>query len=177
MRKKILIAILFIVVSIAITQYGKTNKVESNNIEVLPVEPVEKKVDVNKMSYVEMIDYVAPQFGQNPTLIKKVVYNESGFKVQCHDSCRAKNITAIHDTTFKGWLPKYKKETGETLNINSQFDQIKMLSWAFSKGSSYRNQWTTYVACTSPNGKYSFYSNMMGRSYTVTCKPLPQEYI
>lgn len=175
MRTKILIVILFIVVCFAITTPAKTPEVESSNTIEKP--KIEEKVDVNKMSYVEMIDYVAPQFGQNPTLIKKVIYNESGFKVQCHDSCRAKNITAIHDTTFKGWLPKYKKEIGETLNINSQYDQIKMLSWAFSKGESYRKKWTTYVSCKNPSGTYSFYSNLLEKNFTVICKPLPAKYI
>lgn len=131
---------------------------------------------INKMTYVEMVDYIAPQFQQDPHKIKQVIFNESGFKVQCHDSCRARNVTAIHDSTFKTWLPKYEKEMGETLNMDSQFDSIKLMSWAFSKGNSYRNQWTTYVACTNPSGTYSFYSNLMKKSYTVVCQPLPQKY-
>jgi len=129
---------------------------------------------INKMSYVEMVEYIAPQFNQNPEEIKKIIYNESGFKVQCHDSCRAKNVTAIHDSTFKGWLPKYEKEMGETLNIESQFDSIKMMSWAFKKG--YKTAWTTAVACDSKDGTYSFYSKLMGKHYTVVCKDLPKKF-
>lgn len=128
---------------------------------------------INKMTYVEMVEYIAPQFNQNPEEIKQIIWNESGFKVQCHDSCRAKNVTAIHDSTFKDWLPQYEKEMGETLNMQSQFDSIKMMSWAFKKG--YKTAWTTAVACDSKDGTYSFYSNLMGKHYTVTCKPLPKE--
>lgn len=117
---------------------------------------------------VGMIDYIAPQFGQDPQLISKIAWCESGHKVKSHDGGRAVNITGIHDRTFDGWLPLYKADRGETLNKDSTFDQIKMMSWAFSKGSSYRNQWTTYVAYTK-GGTYAFYSRLLKDHFVVKC--------
>ncbi len=99
---------------------------------------------VNSMSYREMVEYIAPQFNQSPKLINKISMCESGHKILPHDNYRGVNITGIHDTTFNGWLPQYEKEVNGTLDIKSQFDQLKMMSWAFSKG--YANQWTTYRA-------------------------------
>jgi len=129
---------------------------------------------INKMSYVEMVEYIAPQFNQDPEYLKLIIWNESGFEIKCHDGCRAKNITAIHDNTFIGWLPEYEKETGGTLNIDSQFDSIKMMAWAFKKGK--KTAWTTAVACDSKDGTYSFYSNLLGKHYTIVCKDLPKKF-
>ena len=134
----------------------------------------QNKEKIEKMTYVEMVHYIAPQFNQDPEEIKQIIWNESNFRIQLHDGGRAKNITAIHDRTFKSWLPQYEKEMGETLNMHSQFDSIKMMSWAFEKG--YKTAWTTAVACDSKDGTYSFYSNLMGKHYTVICKPLPKEF-
>lgn len=168
--QKIIIALVFILGCLLINPWA-------NQISDKAKEPVEvQKVDVNKMSYQQMIDYIAPQFNQDPYYIKKIVWNESNFKIQSHDGGRARNITATHDNTFKGWLPEYEKERGETLDINSQYDQIKMMSFAFSKG--YSSQWSTDVACKSPNGTYTFISRTLGgKQFTVKCKELPKEYI
>ncbi len=126
-------------------------------------------IPVNKeLSVQEMIDKASAQFGQDPKLIKKVAMCESGLKIRSHDGGRAKNMTGIHNTTFNGWLITYKKETGETLNIHSVYDQFKMMSWAFSKGPSYRNQWTTYVAYTK-GGTYAFYSKLLQKHFVVRC--------
>lgn len=118
---------------------------------------------------VGIIDYVAPQFGQDPKLISKISYCESEHIVTDHDGGRGKNVTGIHDDTFNGWLPLYEKERGETLNIDSTFDQLKMMSWAFSKGDAYRKQWTTYVAYLN-GGEYTFYSRLLKGTYTAKCK-------
>ena len=139
--------------------------------EVLVQPVVEVEVlqnNVKTMSVVEMIDYIAPQFNQDPKLISKISWCESKHKVLSHDGGRGVNITGIHDATFRGWLPLYEKERGETLNKDSTFDQLKMMSWAFSKGSSYRNQWTTYVAYMK-GGTYTFYSRLLKGTFTVRC--------
>lgn len=115
----------------------------------------------------KMILDIAPIFNQNPSLIKKIVYCESSGKISSHDGGRGTNITGIHDTTFDYWLPKYIEQNGETLNKDSTYDQIKMMSWAFSQGYAYK--WTTYVAYKN-GGTYTFYSSLMGKWYTATCK-------
>lgn len=132
-------------------------------------EPLVTVQDTENMTVVEMLEHIAPQFKQDPKLISKISWCESGHKVLPHDGGRGRNMTGIHDTTFNGWLPLYEKETGETLNINSVYDQFKMMAWAFSKGDSYRNQWTTYVAYKN-GGTYSFYSRLLKKHFTVNCK-------
>jgi cell division protein FtsL len=176
MLKKILIAssiiFLFYALGALLVDYRNLylqHKEAEEQFKKLKVE--QERID--KMSYIQMVHYIAPQFNQDPNEIAQIIWNESNFKVQSHDGGRAKNITAIHDSTFKGWLPQYEKETGQTLNMQSQFDQISMMSWAFSKG--YKTAWTTAVACNNENGTYSFYSRLMQKHYTVTCKPLPKE--
>lgn len=128
-----------------------------------------KEEKIVSMTVIEMINEIAPQFGQDPRLISKISYCESNHIVVSHDGGRGKNITGIHDTTFNGWLPLYQEENHETLNKGSTYDQIKMMSWAFSKGSPYKNQWTTYVAYTK-GGTYSFYSKLLKAHFTVRCK-------
>jgi len=123
----------------------------------------------NDYTVIELIDYIAPQFEQDPNLISKISYCESWHKIVKHDGGRGVNITGIHDSTFNGWLPEYEKEVGETLDIKSSFDQLKMMSWAFSKGESYRDDWTTYVAYKK-GGEYTFKSKLLGKIFTVRCK-------
>lgn len=125
-------------------------------------EPIYETVD-------EIIEDIAPRFGQDPKLISKISYCESKHKVVSHDGGRAVNVTGIHNTTFDSWLKTYEKEQGETLDKHSTYDQIKMMSWAFSKGDKYRNQWTTYVAYTN-GGTYTFYSRLLKGTFTARCK-------
>ena len=115
----------------------------------------------------ELTEKIAPAFNQDPKLIEKIIYCESGGKIQSHDGGRGFNITGIHDATFNGWLKEYEKEYHETLNKDSSYDQIKMMSWAFSKG--YSNQWTTMVAYKN-GGEYTFYSKLLKRWFTARCK-------
>lgn len=116
----------------------------------------------------EIIQNVSHLFNQDPKLIKKIIYCESEGKISNHDNGKGFNVTGIHDTTFNYWLKSYQKENGETLDINSTYDQIKMMSWAFSQGDSYRNQWTTYVAYIN-GGSYTFYNSESKKYLTARC--------
>ena|SRR3990167_9913691 len=115
-----------------------------------------------------MIQEISPRFNQSPTLISKIMWCESNHKVALHDNGAGKGVTGIHKNTFRGWLPLYEKEWSETLRYDSSYDQIKMMSWAFSKGNSYRNQWTSYVAYTN-GGTYAFYSKLLKKDFVVKC--------
>lgn len=135
-------------------------------------EPSEQVVATPKNEFEtvdEIIKEVAPLFKQDPKLISKITFCESSHRVQSHDGGRAFNITGIHDTTFNYWLKQYEKEMNETLDLHSTYDQIKITSWAFSKGDKYRNQWTSYVAYIN-GGEYTFYSKMLGKTFTARCK-------
>lgn len=116
----------------------------------------------------EMIYEIAPKFKQDSNLIDKIIYCESGYIPVSHDGNRGYGVTGIHKTTWNLWLIDYEKEQGETLDYQSSYDQIKMISWAFSKGSSYKNQWTTYVAYMN-GGSYTFYSKTLKGTYTAKC--------
>lgn len=124
---------------------------------------------IDQMTTQELIELASEKFSQDASLISKISYCESKHKIVAHDGGRAVNMTGIHDRTFNYWLPLYEKEVGETLDIKSTYDQFKMMSWAFSKGESYRTKWTTYVAYKK-GGEYSFYSNLLGAHFTVRCK-------
>lgn len=135
--------------------------------DVIPPQPA--VVSYEKMTVDEMISGTAPRWKQDPALISKISYCESHHLVAVHDGGYGKGVTGIHANTFERWLSAYKKENGETLNYDSTYDQLKMMAWAFSKGDSYRNQWTTYVAYTN-GGTYSFYSKLLKGHFTVHCK-------
>jgi len=158
MYKLITISVLAIIALLLFPRYTKGDYeiLNSLNIEVKPL-------SVKEMAYL-----TAMQFGQDPTLISKIMMCESGGIVASHDGGRGVNVTGIHDNTFNYWLPKYEKDTGETLDITSTYDQLKMMSWAFSKGDTYRRQWTTYRAYKN-GGTYTFYSILLKNTYTSRC--------
>ena len=124
---------------------------------------------VNQMTVTEMINYIAPQFKQDPHLRKKIMMCESGLRVLPHEGGRGVNATGIHDTTFTGWNKKYAIKHKEKLDKESMYDQIKMMSFAFSQGESYRDDWTSWVAYQK-GGTYTFYSRLLKGTYTVKCK-------
>ena len=93
----------------------------------------------------EVIKCIAPAYKQNPVLIDKVVFKESSYNPNAiHDNNKGRGVAGFHKTTFEGWNKQYFKETGEVLSYDSSLDQVKLLSWAFSKGEKYRNAWSSY---------------------------------
>lgn len=121
-------------------------------------------------SIVEIIDEVAPLFGQDPALISKISYCESKHnKNAIHDGGYGKGVAGFHKSTFNRYNKMYFKEYGEWLNYDSSYDQLKLMSYAFSKGEASRLEWTTYRAYKN-GGTYSFYSKLLKRYFTVICK-------
>lgn len=129
--------------------------------------PVKDIKDINDYTVAELIDYVAPLYGQEATLIGKITWCESGNKIRSHDGGKGLNITGIHDETFADYLPLYEARYHETLNTASTLDQLKMMSFMFSLGEKERRLWTTYVAYKN-GGQYTFPYN--GKLFTARCK-------
>jgi len=115
----------------------------------------------------EIIDVIAPQYGINDTyLLKKIVHCESGGnKEAIHDKGYGYGPTGILRTTFNYWNTKM----GENLTYENPVHQVRMMSWAFNQGESYKRQWSTYVAYKN-GGTYSFYSNLLKGHYTSRCQ-------
>lgn len=152
-----------------------TNEIQKEQAKASRIqEEIDIKNKRDNMPYLEIIKEIAPKFNQNPNELSLIVWNESQFTIKEHDGGRAKNITGTQNRTFKDWLPEYEREIHETLNIDSQYDQVKMMAWAFSKNR--KVAWTTWVACQSPDKTYSFHSYQLDGDYTVVCYPLPKKY-
>ncbi len=126
-------------------------------------------LEITEQSYSEQISYFANIYGADSSLVKRVVDNESGGKhnVKCGDGGRSCGIAQIQIPTWKDLEQKYNLEFAEDLNYNSQFDQLKIITWGIARG--YGNKWTAY-RCIMNGGKYSFYSSQLKKHFTVYCK-------
>lgn len=112
------------------------------------------------------IAYFSASYGGDSNLILSVMQCESqGNHKAIGDGGRSNGIFQFQKPTFLS----LEKKFGQDLNYESQFDQMKLATWAISNG--YGNNWTAYRAIKN-GGKYSFYSSQMGRHYTVYCKLL-----
>jgi hypothetical protein len=112
----------------------------------------------------QQIEYFSDLYKTDSNLIKKVMECESnGDHSNISDGGRSKGIFQFQKPTFL-WM---EKEFGEDLNYESQFDQIKLATWAIANG--YGSNWTAWRAIKN-GGTYSFYSNQLHRSFKVTCK-------
>lgn len=96
---------------------------------------------IDSLSVQGMIDYLAPQYGQDKKMISDIIFCESSYRTDVsHDGGLGKGATGLHLNTFNGWT----KEFHVALNYNSTFDQIRLMSMAFQKGESYRDDWSSY---------------------------------
>jgi len=168
---KILVGILvFLLVFLGTWKYAHAQiqtrrELQAQEAERIALERL--KLSIEAMSVPELIDYIAPQYGASPELLKKIVWCESNFKTDVwHDNKHGWGTTGFHRTTFEDWQKRFGRED---LIYESNFDQIVLMAIAFEKGESYRRAWTSYRAYSN-GGTYTFYSRLMGRWYTVTCK-------
>ena len=125
----------------------------------------EIKINPLDLTPIEQIEYFSTMYGGNPAIAIKVMECESnGNHKTSGDGGRSNGIFQFQKSTFL----RMEKEFGEDLDYTSQFDQIKLGSWALAQPRLAR-EWTTYVAIKN-GGKYSFWSSQMQRHYTVYCK-------
>jgi hypothetical protein len=165
--KKILIFIAIVVLIALIT-----TKIAQAYNKVIAVKEVEEaqvtlQQKIDAMTTVELIEYIAPQYGQDIALQKKINWCESHHdETKIHDGGHGQGSTGFHRKTFEGW----KIEFGHPDYVyESNYDQIALMAEAFSKGEEYRRAWTTYRAYMN-GGTYSFHSNLLDKDFTVTCK-------
>lgn len=108
--------------------------------------------------------FFSDKYSVDPMLILNMIKCESKGNPQAiGDSGLAKGIMQYHTETFI----RHSKEFGEVLDINSQYDQIKLAVWAISTNKG--NEWTSYRAIKN-GGAYSFYSKLLKKNFTVICK-------
>lgn len=129
----------------------ETEKTESEEpaerVEATPI--IESSKTITQKSTEEVVKDIirekSEKYNLSYSMMSKVIFCESGFQADAnHDGGRGKGVTGFHRSTFNGWLSKYQRETGQTLNYESAYDQIELMSWAFTKGEQYRDDWTSY---------------------------------
>lgn len=102
-------------------------------------------VDPDSMTITEMIEYLAPQYNQNSKLLGEIIFCESSNRTDVpHDGGKGYGVTGYHRETFL----EHEKSFGIDLNYDSSYDQIKLMTIAFSKGEKYRNLWSSYKRYT-----------------------------
>lgn len=113
-----------------------------------------------------MIVYYSEVNEIDSNLIMKMTDCESDFNPNAvGDSGRAFGPLQFHRATFDSMA----KLMGEELRYDSANDQIKVVSWIAANYPSKLNSWTSYRAIQN-GGTYSFYSSLLKKHYTVTCK-------
>lgn len=124
----------------------------------------EIKINPLDLSVKDQIIYFSNLYGGDSQIAIRVMECESGGNHKTSgDGGRSNGIFQFQKSTFL----RMEKEFGEDLNYSSQYDQIKLASYALSKPELAR-EWTTYVAIQK-GGSYSFWSSQNQRHYTVKC--------
>ena len=123
-----------------------------------------EETPVSELSIDEQIDHYATLYGVDNSLIKKIVQCESNYKTTAiGDGGRARGLLQYHQGSFE----RHEKLFGEDLDYHSSHDQIKLGTFAISKGMG--REWTSYRAIMN-GGEYSFYSKLLQKNFTVRCK-------
>jgi len=121
-------------------------------------------VDIRTESIEKQVEYFTNLYGGDIAVNLKVIECESnGIVTTIGDSGRSYGLAQFQKPTFN-WMAK---EFGEELDYKSPYDQIKLMTWAISKG--YGSNWTTYVAIKH-GGTYKFYSSQLKKHFIVKCK-------
>jgi len=126
-------------------------------------------IDLSELSLKDYIKIYSKEFGVDSELLYDVMMCESGGKKVKGDGGRSHNEFQWQVPTWNMYVKKYSQEYGETkFDIHSMHDQIKLTSYAFSKGEQAKEMWSAYRAIKN-GGKYSFYSKQLKGHYTAVC--------
>jgi len=88
-----------------------------------------------------MIAYYSQVYGANSAELLNVAKCESGLRTNVYgDGGYAFGVMQFHEQTFDLW----SKQFGEELDYHSANDQIKLATWAFAQGNSYKLHWTCF---------------------------------
>lgn len=113
----------------------------------------------------QQVIYFSDLYGGDYKIALKVMECESGGNHKTTgDSGLSNGIFQFQKSTFL----RMEREFGEDLNYSSQFDQIKLASWALAQPEKAR-EWTAFVAIEK-GGKYAFYSSQLKKHFVVYCK-------
>lgn len=113
-----------------------------------------------------MIVYYSEVHEIDPSTLMKMVDCESDFNPNAvGDAGRAFGALQYHEKTFY----EHAKLMGEELHYNSAHDQIKVATFIAKHYPEKLRAWTSYRAIKN-GGTYSFYSSLLKKHYTVTCK-------
>ena len=132
-----------------------------------PTKDSAEEIKINPLDLTpeQQVIYFSDLYGGDYKVALKVMECESGGNHKTSgDGGRSNGIFQFQKSTFL----RMEKEFGEDLNYSSQYDQIKLASYALSK-EELAKEWTTWVSIQN-GGKYSFWSSQNNRYYTVYCK-------
>lgn len=120
-------------------------------------------IPLQEQTPAEIIRYFTSLYGSDYDLVMSVLSCESGFRMVEGDGGRSYG----HAQYFLETFTRHSKALGETLNYESSFDQLKLISFSFSHSEAYRREWTTYRAIQ--NGGTYIFTDRNGITHTVKC--------
>jgi len=129
--------------------------------------------NVNRETYKaeDLITKFTILYGSDENIVKSVIDCESkGNHLAEGDGGKANGIGQFWEETFKRMNHIMNKDLGtnEILNYKSEYDQIKLLSFAMAHDN-LAIEWTSYRAIKN-GGNYTFYSKYYKKTITVYCK-------
>ncbi len=104
----------------------------------VPIQVIEVKDPITPK---ELAQQFARQYNVSFEEINKVIICESGWdKNSTGDHGLANGLAQFHEETFNRW----SKQMGEDLDYKTNYGQLKLMSWAFSKGKNYKRAWSCW---------------------------------
>lgn len=134
---------------------------------LFPQSIVSEELKITELTLPNQVEVFSELYGVDSTIVNRVIQCESnGNHKAVGDGGRSRGIAQFQKPTFNNLAKLYSKEYNEALNYDSEFDQVKLLTWSIANG--HGSNWTAYRALMN-GGKYSFYSRQLGKHFTVYC--------